>query len=92
MDLDFEWDEEKAEINIRKHGISFEIAAKVFMDENRIEIYDKKHSNGGDERFITIGMAGEILFVVYTERHMNIRLISARLATKKERRLYYGII
>lgn len=87
--LRFEWDEKKAEINLEKHGISFETAAKVFLDEDRLEIYDEVHSTEED-RYITIGRAGEILFVVYTERTTKIRLISARLATPKERRLYYG--
>ena len=87
--LSFEWDEKKAEINQKKHGISFETAAKVFLDEDRIEIFDQRHSEE-EERYITIGRAGEVLFVVYTERTPKIRLISARLATPKERRLYYG--
>lgn len=87
--LHFEWDEKKAEINLEKHGISFETAAKVFLDEDRLEIYDEVHSTEED-RYITIGRAGEILFVVYTERTPKIRLISARLAMPKERRLYYG--
>ena len=85
----FEWDETKAEINKRKHGISFETAAKVFLDEDRLEIYDEAHSLE-EEHFITIGRAGDLLFVVYTVRTPKIRLISARLATPKERRLYYG--
>lgn len=85
----FEWDEEKAEINKKKHGISFETAAKVFLDEDRLEIYDEAHSLE-EERFITIGRAGDVLFVVYTVRTPKIRLISARLAVPKERRLYYG--
>lgn len=87
--LRFEWDEVKAEINKRKHGISFETAAQVFLDDDRLEIYDEAHSTE-EERFITIGRAGEVLFVVYTERTPRIRLISARLATPSERRLYYG--
>lgn len=91
MTLKFEWDEEKAELNLKKHGVLFETAAKVFLDENRIEIYDKVHSIEED-RYITIGMAGEVLFVVYTERNPKIRLISARLATERERKLYYGSI
>lgn len=90
MVIKFEWDEEKAKLNLEKHGIPFEIAAKVFLDENRIEIYDEAHSNENEDRYITIGLAGEVLFVVYTERHPRIRLISARLATAKERRIYYG--
>lgn len=89
--LEFEWDEEKAKINLKKHGILFETAVKVFLDENRIEIYDEEHSMDED-RYITIGLAGEVLFVVYTERHPQIRLISARLATARERKVYYGNI
>lgn len=89
MELEFEWDEEKAKINLKKHGIPFETAAKVFLDDNRIEIYDEVHSIEED-RYITIGLAGDVLFVVYTERHLKIRLISARLATARERKAYYG--
>lgn len=85
----FEWDEQKADSNIKKHGVSFETASKVFLDENRIEIYDEAHSIDED-RFITIGLVEEILFVVYSVRHPKIRLISARLATPKERSIYYG--
>lgn len=91
MPLHFEWDEEKARLNLKKHGVAFETAAKVFLDENRIEIYDETHSIHED-RYITIGLAGDILFVVYTMRTPKIRLISARLATAKERKVYYGII
>ncbi len=87
MQLNFEWDEEKNCINRRKHGISFETAAYVFCDEHYIEMYDFEHSIN-EERYIAIGMVGDLLFVVYTERGENIRLISARLATEKERRLY----
>lgn len=84
----FEWDEEKNAINKKKHGISFETAAYVFRDENCIEMYDFEHSTEED-RYIAIGRVGEVLFVVFTERKENIRLISARLATDAERRLYY---
>lgn len=88
--LEFEWDEEKAKLNLQKHGIPFELAVKVFFDENRIEIYDEAHSNTEEERYITIGLAGKVLFVVYTTRHLKIRMISARLANPMERRAYYG--
>ena len=87
--MEFEWDEEKAQINLKKHGVPFETAAKVFLDENRIEIYDEANSIEED-RYITIGLAGDILFVVYTERGPRIRLISARLANARERKVYYG--
>lgn len=89
MPLKFEWDEDKARINRQKHGISFETAALVFEDVDRLEIFDEGHSIDED-RYITIGMAGEVLFVVYTERKEAIRLISARLANARERSLYYG--
>ena len=84
-----EWDDEKAASNLRKHGVSFETAAEVFQDDNRIECYDAEHSTTED-RYITIGRVNAVLFVVYTERGRNIRLISARMATAKERRIYYG--
>ena len=60
-----------------------------FSDKNRIEYYNKEHSVFED-RFATIGMAGKLLFVVFTERKDGIRIISARLAASFERRLYYG--
>lgn len=87
----FEWDDEKARANIKKHGIDFETAARVFADENRLEIYDEVHSETED-RYITIGMIGNVacvVMVVYTERGEAVRLISARKATSQERRMYY---
>lgn len=84
----FEWDEEKNKINMEKHGIDFETAMLVFNDLQRIEIYDVEHSVEED-RYNTIGMVNDVLFVVYTERKNNIRLISARVATKLERSIYY---
>ena len=83
----FEWDEEKAAANLRKHHVSFQNAALVFNDENYIEIYDAAHS-GYEDRYNVIGMVDDILFVVYTERRESVRIISARLATREERRLY----
>ena len=90
MKLQFEWDEEKDLINISKHGIDFETASHVFLDPNRLEYYDEAHSFAGEERCITIGFVEEILTVVYTERIKALRIISARVATKKERAIYYG--
>lgn len=87
--MKFEWDEAKNRINQEKHGISFEMAAYVFQDKHYIEMYDFEHSDVDEERFIAIGRVGKILFVVFTERKDNVRLISARLATEAERRLYY---
>ena len=88
MPVQFEWDEDKAELNLKKHGVRFETAAKVFCDENRIEFYDSEHSIDED-RYNTIGMVDNVLFVVYTERKNRVRLISARPANRKERSLYY---
>lgn len=87
----FEWDEDKEQKNIDKHGIDFSTAALIFGDNNRIELYDEKHSEYED-RYITIGMVNNIvtvLYVVYTERKDAIRIISARCATRREREVYY---
>ena len=86
--MKFEWDEEKNIINKKKHNNSFETAAHVFDDPECIEMYDFEHSTNED-RYIALGVVGGVLFVVYTERKEAIRLISARLATNAERRLYY---
>ena len=88
MDTNFEWDPEKEKKNIETHKIDFSMAARVFEDPDYIEIYDAEHSDTED-RYIALGVVGEVLFVVFTERKQNIRLISARLATKAERELYY---
>ncbi|MGN0267508.1 MAG: BrnT family toxin [Lachnospiraceae bacterium] len=70
-------------------SLNFSVAARVFLDPDRIEIYDEVHSI--EERYNTIGMVNDILFVVYTERIDRIRIISARIATKQEKEVYnYG--
>ena len=84
-----EWDENKNQLNIRMHGISFQTAALVFADEERIEYYDEIHSVNED-RYIVLGCVQGILYVVYTMRGEAVRLISARLANAIERRIYYG--
>ena len=87
----FEWDTEKEKINIIKHKMDFKTAALLFNDENRIEYYDDEHSQNED-RYKAIGLIGKTLMVatvVFTERGESIRIISARKATEKERRLYY---
>lgn len=77
-----EWDDNKAEINYKKHGIHFEDAALIFLDEHLIDDYDEEHSDDED-RIKVIGMVGKILVVIYTERSEKYRLISARHASKK---------
>jgi uncharacterized DUF497 family protein len=84
----FEWDAEKEAVNLRKHKLGFDEAMRVFDDRNRKEFYDALHSQEED-RFFTIGMVRDILFVVYTERREAIRIISARKANEKEVRIYY---
>ena len=87
--MKFEWDEEKAEENLRKHGVTFKEACTVFGDWNELTYYDPDHSVY-EERFLTLGMTsgGKILVVVHTSRGERIRLISARKATKPERNNY----
>jgi len=85
----FEWDDEKAEINKRKHKVMFSMAAKVFLDDYRIDDYDELHSDD-EERRKVIGRVGKILVVIYTERGEKIRIISARHATRDEEEDYYG--
>ena len=89
--MTFEWDESKDRLNQKNHdGISFEYAARVFLDSKRIEMLDENHSDESEERYNVIGCVERILFVVYTERGSdNIRIISARRATPKEEKLYY---
>lgn len=89
MELRFEWDDEKAAINLKKHGVAFEDAIYVFQDDNRIELYDTEHSSDNEDRYIAIGKVGTILFVVFTERKDITRIISARKANARERSYYY---
>ena len=88
-DIVVEWDNNKNEINKKRHGIGFDTAALVFADEERIEYYDQAHSENED-RYVVIGCVQGILYVVYTMREDAVRLISARMATSIERRIYYG--
>lgn len=83
-----EFDPAKAKANLLKHRVSFTDAEGVFTDPLALTIEDPDAK--GEQRFITIGLgsAGELLVVVYTERDGSYRLISARLATRKERKHY----
>ena len=84
------WDDKKDIDNRHKHGIGFDIAAEVFRDNKRIEIYDAKHSSLQEDRYIILGLVHDVLFVVYTQRGNVARLISARIADRKEKKIYYG--
>lgn len=89
MSLVFEWDEAKATLNGKKHGVSFEEAKTVFNDPLAMTISDPNHSDE-EERWLDIGLsgAGNILVVWYTERNETIRIIGCRHATKSEMRAY----
>lgn len=92
MPLTFEWDGKKAASNAKKHGVSFEEASTIFGDERSLTIRDPAHSQSED-RFVTVGRSHRerLLVVVHTERGDNIRLISARPASRRERRTYEEI-
>lgn len=90
----FEWDEEKAKMNLRKHKVSFEEAETIFNDESLITFPDELHSIA-EERFISIGYSiiNRVLLVVHTEysekaEEIVIRIISCRKATALEREIY----
>ncbi len=89
----FVWDEAKNQANIKKHGIDFKTAALVFHDDLRLEFPDPDHSEDED-RYRTIGLVHDVLAVVYCDRlnrntgNTDIRIISARLATRLERNAY----
>ncbi len=84
-----EWDPVKARTNLKKHGVSFEEASTVFDDPLFITFLDVEHSLD-EERYITLGLSQRkrLLLVAHAEREGAIRIISARKATKNERRFY----
>ena len=86
--MPLEHDPVKADANLKKHGVSFADAEGVLYDPLAVTIEDLDAA--GERRFVTIGLgsAGEVLVVVFTERDGKHRLISARRATKKERKTY----
>lgn len=87
--MQFEWDPIKARKNQVKHGVSFDEAASVFHDPLAATGADPDHSEG-EQRMVTFGMssAGRLLVVAHTERRNAIRIISARVVTLQERRIY----
>jgi uncharacterized DUF497 family protein len=85
----FEWDPEKARRNLAKHRVSFEEAATAFADPLSITRFDPDHS-ADEDRYLLLGAthAGRLVVVAHTDRGGSIRIISARLATRRERRTY----
>ena len=92
-DFKFNWDRKKAHANAKKHGISFEEAASVWLDPNSIELLDEEHSDSEDRWFkIGLSLRGALIVVWWTIRYQSdiewIRLIGARKANRKENQLY----
>ena len=91
--LTFEWGSDKERMNREKHGVSFEEASSVFIDEHATQFYDEAHSTHED-RFLMLGISEKlrILVVVHCERQEGeiIRIISARKATSRESEYYLG--
>ena len=87
--MEFEWDQDKAESNLKKHGVSFEEASTVFGDPLSITIPDPDHSSE-ESRYVQLGQSfsGKLLVVVHTDRKEVVRIISARTASRGERLNY----
>ncbi|MBC6435843.1 BrnT family toxin [Nostoc sp. HG1] len=87
--MEFEWNPDKAALNLEKHGISFLEAATVFNDPLSVTFPDPDHSIG-ESRYIIIGVSrfGQLLVVAHTDRGEKVRIISARKATRQEKRFY----
>jgi hypothetical protein len=89
MPTEFQWDKEKSLRNFKKHGVTFEEAVTAFYDTLSSTIPDNEHSEG-EARFLLLGLSNQLhlLVVSHTDRGNTIRIISARLATNKERKYY----
>ncbi len=89
--MKFEWDINKAALNIKNHGISFDEAKEAFFDDFALDVYDVSHSDFTEQRFQLLGLTvKDVLLVVYTVRYEEIyRIISARKATKSEEKSYW---
>ena len=89
MAYSFEWDPKKAASNLKDHGVSFDEATTVFGDILAMNMPDPNHSEG-EQRFLVLGMsrASRLMVISYAERPPRTRIISARLATRRERRKY----
>lgn len=92
IEIRFEWDERKSRENKRKHGVSFEEAQTVFLDENALRFYDPDHSEDED-RFIMLGLSVSLRVLVvchcYRSNDRVIRIVSARKANKNEGAVYW---
>jgi uncharacterized DUF497 family protein len=86
--MDYQWDPKKAAANLKNHGIDFADAVGVFEDDWAMTLEEQEVR--GEQRFVTLGMdfLGRVILVIYTYRNSDIRIISARKATKGEREIY----
>jgi hypothetical protein len=87
--MEFEWNPDKAALNVEKHGVSFQEAATVFNDPLSVTFPDPDHSMG-ESRYVIIGISrlAQLLVVAHTDRGEKVRIISARKATRQEKRFY----
>lgn len=87
--MEFEWNPDKAVLNLEKHGVSFQEASTVFNDPLSVTFPDPNHSIG-ESRYVIIGVSifRQLLVVAHTDRGEKVRIISARKATRQERRFY----
>lgn len=87
--MEFDWNPDKAALNFEKHGISFQEAATVFNDPLSMTFPDPDHSIG-ESRYVMIGLSrfGQLLVIAHTDREEKVRIISARKATRQEKRFY----
>jgi hypothetical protein len=87
--MEFEWNPDKAILNLEKHGISFQEATTVFNDPLSVTFPDPDHSIG-ENRYVIIGISqfGQLLIVAHPDRGEKVRIISARKATRQEQRFY----
>ena len=88
--MELEWDSNKATLNVRQHRVTFNEAATLWNDDQRIEDLDVVHTTEHEERFQVLGLSEKLRFlvVIFTKRHETIRLISARRANEAEKRRY----
>lgn len=92
--IKFEWNENKALKNLEKYKVSFEEASSVFYDEFAVQFYDAKHSELEEDHFLLLGVSNKsrMLMICHCEKQSGnvLRIISARKATKNERKFYHG--
>ena len=86
--MEFEWDSEKAAINLEKHHVPFEYATRVFLDPHHLDSVDDRRDYGEERRFALGRIEGRVFAVSYTRRSETIRLISARKANEREIKRY----